>query len=1061
MPIAEPKHPSEITLESGRTASARALALRGDIAMALTQSRSDIRSHPKNARTLWDYGTILIDAGILAGVGFLPEQIGAPPPGARRLAMGRGPDRGRRMIEAGLRALHEALELGAPSGVRADAGRALLALGRRDDARTLMADAVARAPADAEAHALLATVLDRLGDYELATEHHALAQTIWAAADPDGPPLNTDDLDRLASLADALIDAGEPESAEALIGDAADRSDAHAALLRVRVRGALERGAPGTARPLLIHAALLNDEPQTLRPLLARLAGSGVAPEGEMAALDAWVSNPADLEALLALSHRLADNREASLAAVALRRLLEHDETRADAWQVLASVLVRTEGEQAAREAAERALAIAPDDVDIRLTHARLLESFGDREGSLGALKDATHLGAETGSLSLALAESAVENGDLEEALRILRRLLVDKPDNIVALRRFVQTLRAAGRSADAVVWARRLVAADESTPDDRHVLGACLRDRGRWDEARTRLPRPSPPASIQAGIWGGKAVGRRRLCLYHRGSDTREQSLLGVAVAASHLASIAGAVTAVIPASLSAVANAVAPRLEFLVHGDRKTRRALQAGRFTAAYPVSETMIVSTQCRGPIDGWLDTPERPRATDIYVLRAKSSSTPWPGLRALNEALNPPAGSAVRVVNAPAPDRAVGVLSKARTVITDDAETALLAIGLSCPVILIETDALGWWWGADGDRCPWSEHLTIVRRSRYEDEDTLLTIVRDAFHRDAAPAHLGARPTGSLDDGPVEDALDRFHDSLGATETGRPWACELLEGGTRNHVVKVDGPRGAMVLRPGRFPPPRVGFFDKEIGNMIRAAEAGIAPRVHASDPIDGAFVIDFVDGEVMRSATLRQPDNVVAAAMTYRHLHRLQGFTGEYDIFEKLAREVDRLLNADEGAMADYEESLALVHRATERLIDNAVPRTATHNDPLTRNFIRTDDTMLLIDWECSAFADPHWEVAAMAAQAGVRDDARRRYLETYFGRPDHPAACRVHLFEAVCHFYWWVDARTDALSGDPEEAKKDADAWWRRFRRTVDDPSFAQSMTAAKRYRYAPSDDA
>jgi tetratricopeptide (TPR) repeat protein/thiamine kinase-like enzyme len=1055
VPSVEPRRPSDVA-QTHPAAGAKALALRGDVALALTQARSAVKSHPKNARTLWDYGAIMIDAGILSGVGFVPEQIGAPPPGARRVTVGRGSDRGKRMIEAGLRALHEALELGAPAAVRIDAGRALLALGRRDDARALLSDAVARSPADAEAHALLATVLDRLGDYDTATVHHETAQAVWAASDPDGDALSTQQLDHLVRLAEALIDDGDPEEAEALIGPAADRSPAHGGAMRARVRAALDRGAPDMARPLALHAALTSEDPNTLRPLLARVAGSGVAPDGEMALLDAWIAEPDDADALLALARHLADTRDASLAEVALRRLIDGHENRADAWQLLAGILIRTQGADAARTAADKALAIAGDDADVRLGHAHLLERLGDQAGSLDALRDAAALGAETDAVSLAMADRAVETGRIDEALTVLRRLLIDTPDTIQALRRYVVCLTDSDAAA-AVVWARRLIADEASEDGDKHLLAQALLECGRWTEAAKLRGRPAPPPTIRARIWDGGPVGADGLCLFHRGSDTPEQSLLGLAVA-SILAAGGTRVTTLIPDALRPAVAPLDGRVEMLSHGHRTTRRALKDRRFDAAYPLTLPMLAGGAAVRPVDGWLAQTENAAAKDVYVLRAKGGAVPWPPLGALSSTLRGPDGGTVRVVNAPAPHAAGAVLRKARAVVTDDPVTALIAIGLSRPTVLIEGAPLGWWWGRDGDACPWSERLTVVRRGGGMDADTLLDRIRAAVADGARPRGVGLRPRADLDDPAVDDALDRFRRSLGPLSGDAPLSCTLLEGGTRNHIVKVDAPAGPRVLRPGRFPPPRVGFFDKEVGNMNRAAAAGLAPTVHAADPVDGAFVIDFVNGEVMRSATLRRPENAVAAAKTYRRLHRLSGFTGEYDIFEKLAREVDTLLNADETAMADYEESLALIHRIAERLLDNAVPPTATHNDPLTRNFIRTDDAMMLIDWECSAHADPHWEVAAMAAQAGVRDDARRAYLSAYFGRDNHPAECRVHLFEAVCHFYWWVEGRAGAATGDDDP--EDAVPWWRRFRRTVDDPAFARSMAAAKHYRYAPSDD-
>jgi len=1041
---------------------ARALALRGDVALALIAVRRESLKGPQTARSAWDHGTILIDAGILAMVGFVPEQIGTPPPGTRRfMSADRGIERGKRLIEGGLRQLHKALELGAPAAVRTDAGRALLALGRRDDAKTLLEDAVKRSPADPENRTVLATVLERLGHFSDAEVHRKTADALWSVTDDQArDSLSDEAIETLIAIAETLLKQGHPEDADVLLGPMAKRSEPNAPLLAIRARTALNRGNPKQARPLLLQALILSTDPQSLRPLLSRVAGSGICPDGEMDVVSAWLDQPNGSGPLMAFARHTADRRMWLLTTQILKHLLDQYPDHVAAWQLLAHATLHTEGKKIALDIAEKAVSLASDDPDVLLVHAKFLEQVGDHEASLSTLQRAADQGAEAQELSLGLAERALANGKHPEAIRILGRILVDTPDDTKALRLYVTALLETHRDADAVVWARRLVDSDGETPIDRQTLSTALLRRGRWQEAVKYRSISSAPTSVQAPIWDGAGRGKQDLCLFHRGTDPMERSILGLALA-RRLATQDTKLTSVIPEGLEDIKPLLSDHMALLTFGRRETRKIFKTKRFTGAYPLADIMLASAVRGGPIDGFLigTDPKASVGIDVYVVRGKNNQTQWPPLGDMTKALKP-ADGAVRVINANDVARTITTLKKATFVITNDPVTAIIAVGMGIPSAVIEDTPLGWWWSANGDRSPWSKQQTLIRKGTWTSPNRLLNKIDAAVKAGGVPRGFGGRPTSSLGKRALDDALDRFRFAWGQISNQAPLSCEMLEGGTRNQIVKVTAPIGTRVLRPGRFPAPRIGFFAKEMSNMSIAAKAGIAPKIFASNPADGAFVIDFVEGEVMRSATLRQENNAIEAGKVLRRLHRLQGFRGEYNIFEKTAREITTVLDDNPDALVLEEESLALIHRAADLLIANDVPPTATHNDPLTRNFIRLDDRMIMIDWECSALADPHWEVAAMAAQAGVRDEARRAFITAYFGRAGHPALCRIWLFEAVCHFYWWIEAKASLLKSGRAKDEKDVASWWRRFRRTVDDPDFSEAMRRARSYRYSPSDD-
>lgn len=257
----------------------------------------------------------------------------------------------------------------------------------------------------------------------------------------------------------------------------------------------------------------------------------------------------------------------------------------------------------------------------------------------------------------------------------------------------------------------------------------------------------------------------------------------------------------------------------------------------------------------------------------------------------------------------------------------------------------------------------------------------------------------------MDDDQIKIVLARIPHLRGVDPGLLSWRPIL--GGQHNAVFRVDSPRGSYVLRLGRRFPDYPEHYGEEIHNARQAAAAGLAPEILYFDPDDGAMLVPLIGGVTMDDAKFKDLDSVRRAATALKHLHAGPAFRSSFDIFKRVEK-LDREAN-DAGDPAF--SSLGLVRKRVSELKPvlqaGAPPLAPCHNDPVPENYIDTGRSMVLVDWQCSGQADPHWEVGALSAQCRFDDEQDKALIEAYFDDPDHPGVARMLLFKIVVSHTW------------------------------------------------------
>ena len=137
-----------------------------------------------------------------------------------------------------------------------------------------------------------------------------------------------------------------------------------------------------------------------------------------------------------------------------------------------------------------------------------------------------------------------------------------------------------------------------------------------------------------------------------------------------------------------------------------------------------------------------------------------------------------------------------------------------------------------------------------------------------------------------------EAIDRLSDHLGGAKE-QDLTIKQLDKGSRNSAFLLRGDDFDRVLRLSRFPPAESDFYENEINNM--KAAAGLSPHVYFADFVDGTMLLEFVDGEAMDADAIRNRENAVSCAQLLHQLHTIEGFQGDYDIFQIIRKNVNQI----------------------------------------------------------------------------------------------------------------------------------------------------------------------
>jgi thiamine kinase-like enzyme len=220
-----------------------------------------------------------------------------------------------------------------------------------------------------------------------------------------------------------------------------------------------------------------------------------------------------------------------------------------------------------------------------------------------------------------------------------------------------------------------------------------------------------------------------------------------------------------------------------------------------------------------------------------------------------------------------------------------------------------------------------------------------------------------------------------------------WRSEVtpisVAGGITNKNFLVEDEGRRYIVRVGAdIPVHHIMRFNEQAAS--RAAEqAGISPAVMYESP--GAMVLDFIDGETLNEAGVRDEKHLGGIIDLVQKAHRLipQYLRGPSMVFWAFHVIRDYAATLKEqgsvhvpklGALLEHSEQL-------ERAI-GPVELVFGHNDLLAANFIDDGSRLWLIDWDYAGFNSPLFDLGGLAANNGFDGATERWMLERYYEAP-------------------------------------------------------------------------
>jgi thiamine kinase-like enzyme len=299
---------------------------------------------------------------------------------------------------------------------------------------------------------------------------------------------------------------------------------------------------------------------------------------------------------------------------------------------------------------------------------------------------------------------------------------------------------------------------------------------------------------------------------------------------------------------------------------------------------------------------------------------------------------------------------------------------------------------------------------------------------------------------------LTEVIARLSALLGTREGGiRP-----LEGGitNRNFLVRFGGD-DYVVRLPGKDT--NLLGIDREAERLAtkQAAELGVGPKVAAMFEDPPCLVTAFVEARAMTSDELRDEPALGQVAEALRGFHgsglELPTDFHVYDLVQEYA-EVARSRGGE--LPAAYEDSLRTAGEIVHVVGDHPEHRRRpNHNDLLAANFLATDHSIVIVDWEYAGMGDPFFDLGNFSVNNELTDADEERLLEAYFGEPAtarRVAALKLFRFMSDFREAMWgvVQSSVSELDFDfPDYAEKH----FRRLAETSADPRFATWLEEAR----------
>jgi len=258
---------------------------------------------------------------------------------------------------------------------------------------------------------------------------------------------------------------------------------------------------------------------------------------------------------------------------------------------------------------------------------------------------------------------------------------------------------------------------------------------------------------------------------------------------------------------------------------------------------------------------------------------------------------------------------------------------------------------------------------------------------------------------------IEHVVESISDWRGRSVVVRP-----LSGGltNTNYRVEVDG--APYVVRiPGASTELLAVDRANEYHNTKAAAEAGVGAKIAHYLPQFNVMVLEFIHGETMSIARLRQPGMPTRVAQSLKKLHAGPRFLHDFNMF-RLTEYYLKIVDEHDVRTPDgYQGYMPQVARIEAAMARRALPTAPCNNDLLAENYIDDGEQLRLIDFEYSGNNDPTFELGNTCQEQQYDEPRIVELCAAYFGKPYPDKLARMKLNMIMSDVGWTLWAAIQA----------------------------------------------
>lgn len=293
---------------------------------------------------------------------------------------------------------------------------------------------------------------------------------------------------------------------------------------------------------------------------------------------------------------------------------------------------------------------------------------------------------------------------------------------------------------------------------------------------------------------------------------------------------------------------------------------------------------------------------------------------------------------------------------------------------------------------------------------------------------------------------IEQILPRL-----TTFQNKPLTVTPLSGGLTNTNYRVDADGKAYVVRiPGVKTELLAVDRANEVYNARAASDAGIAPRVVEYLDDVKVMVLEFIRGETMSIARLKERGEPTRMAQSLKQLHTGPRFFSDFNMF-RLTEYYLQVAREHDGKIPDgYTQAMPRVREIENAFARNPLPSVPCHNDLLAENYVDDGEKLWLIDFEYSGNNDPTFDLGNTAQEQQFEESQIHELCAAYFGDTFPGKLARMKLNMIMSDVGWTMWAAIQA-----KISIIDFDFWgwaqkrWERAGAKMDDPQFREWLNA------------